>query len=185
MMRKLFFGLALLPLAAVCLAGCGFTPVYGSGGDGARVSVDEIEGRTGHFLRQELVREIGNGVPGFPGESRLEVKLAESINRLAFAPDQAASRSDFIVSASFTLHGPNDTQSISGTVRDAVSFNFADAAYADVAAQEAAQQRIATLLARSIRQKLVIEAGHPKTSGGVATPLAAPPPPTGARPPPR
>jgi LPS-assembly lipoprotein len=177
MMRKFLLGLALLPLAA-----CGFTPVYGSGGDGARVSVDEIEGRTGHFLRQELVRQLGNGVPGFPGESRLEVKLAESINRLAFAPDQAASRSDFIVSASFTLHGANDTQSVTGTVRDAVSFNFADAAYADIAAQEAAQQRIATLLARSIREKLVIEAGHMK-SGAPAAPLAAPPPPTGAKPP--
>jgi LPS-assembly lipoprotein len=178
MMRKLLLSLALLPLAA-----CGFTPVYGSGADGSKISIDQIDGRTGHFLRQELVREIGNGVPGFPGEGRLEVKLAESINRLAFAPDQAASRSDFNVSANFTLHGPNDTQSISGTVRDAVSFNFADAAYADIAAQEAAQQRIATLLARSIREKLVIEAGHLKAPGAPPAPLVAPTPPTGAQPP--
>jgi LPS-assembly lipoprotein len=178
MMRKLVLGLACLSLA-----GCGFTPVYGSGGNGSKISIDEIEGRTGHFLRQELVRQVGGGVPGFPGESRLEVKLAESINRLSFAPDQAASRSDYNVTANFTLHGPNDAQSITGTVRDAVSFNFADAAYADIAAQEAAQQRIATLLARSIREKLVIEAGHPKTPGTPPAPLAAPPPPTGARPP--
>jgi len=180
MMRKLLLGLALLPLSA-----CGFTPVYGSGARGSVVTVEEIEGRTGHFLRQELLRQVGRGVPGLPGESRLEVKLAEAINRLSFAPDQAASRSDYSVTANFTLHGQDEAQTISGTVRDAVSFNFADAAYADIAAQEAAQQRVAVLLARSIREKLVIEAGHPKTPGGVPAPLAAPPPPTGARPQPK
>lgn len=168
MMRKLVFGFALLPLAA-----CGFTPVYGSGGTGGVVAIDEIEGRTGHFLRQELVREVGPGVPGL-GAGRLEVRLTESINRLAFAADQAASRSDFVVTASFVLHGPTDAATLTGQVTDRVSFNFADAAYADIAAQEAAQQRIAGLLARSIREKMVIEAGHLKAAGVAATPQPVP-----------
>jgi LPS-assembly lipoprotein len=158
MMRKLILSVAFLGLAA-----CGFTPVYGSGGPGnGPIAVDEIEGRTGHFLRQELVRTVGRGVPGVVGDARLEIDLTERISRLAFAPDQAASRSDYLVAATFTLYGPNGDKLVVGAANEAASFNFADAAYADVAAQTAAQDRVASLLARTIHDKLVILAGKLK-----------------------
>jgi LPS-assembly lipoprotein len=175
MMRGLILGLVLLPLA-----GCGFTPMYGSGsttGSGP-IMVEEIDGRTGHYLRQELVRTVGRGVPGFRGDGRLEVKLTENINRLAFAPDQAASRSDYVVTANYTLFNAAGQPALTGQVYDTVSFNFADAAYADIAAQTAAQERVANLLANSIRERLAIDAARP-TSQPTAQPapaqIAAPP----------
>src|SRR5262245_15628955 len=105
MIRAALLGLALLPLAA-----CGFSPVYGSFDErtnAGTVEIKEIEnsGRAGHFLRQELVRTIGPGIPGVKGKSSLEIKLALGVERLAFTPDQAASRSDYVGRASWTLRG--------------------------------------------------------------------------------
>lgn len=167
MIRAAFLAIALMPLSA-----CGFTPVYGPSAelkDAGPISIPEIRGRTGHFLRQELIRTVGQGLPGVKGEAELEIKLAESIERLAFAPDQAASRSDYVGSATWVLRAPTGLPIASGGVIERASFNFADAAYADLAAQTAAQERLATLLARSIREQMTIEVGNPRT-----TPAAAP-----------
>ena len=86
---------ALLAVCLAPLAACGFTPVYGGQGaafqNAGPITIPEIQGRTGHYLRNELAREIGQGVPGFPAGS-LEIDLSSGVERLAFAPDQAASR---------------------------------------------------------------------------------------------
>lgn len=173
MIRAALLGLALLPLAA-----CGLTPVYG--GQGASyttsgpIQIPEIRatssggaasGRTGHFLRQELVRTVGQGVPGFSAGT-LDIALSQNIERLAFAPDQAASRSDYVGSATWTLRAPSGAILGTGVVEERASFNFADQPYADLTAQTAAQERLATLLARAIRSDLIIAAGksvNPKT----------------------
>src|SRR5690242_10294879 len=149
MIRAALLGLALLPLAA-----CGFTPVYGSASEVANagpVTIAEIrtEGRAGHFLRQELVRTIGPGIPGVNGETTLEVKLTLAVERLAFTPDQAASRSDYVGTASWILRNASGAVVQTGNTTERASFNFADSAYADVAAQAAAQERLATLVARA------------------------------------
>jgi len=169
MIRAAVFAIAFLPLSA-----CGFSPVYGAGPAGGfansgPIQVNEIRavatrgaapGRTGHFLRQELVRTIGQGVPGFPA-GVLDVSLRQSIERLAFAPDQAASRSDYVGTATWTLRSADGDILGTGSVEERASFNFADAAYADLAAQTAAQERLATLLARSIRSEMIMAAGKP------------------------
>ncbi len=153
------------------LAACGFSPVYGPGpANSGPVHIAEISGRTGHFLRQELVRSLGRGVPGVSGEAQLTVTLNEAIERLAFAPDTAASRSDYRVAATWVLRNPSGKLLMSGGVREAASFNFADAAYADVAAQSAAQERVAILVARSIRDDIIIAAGRPADERAVEPP---------------
>jgi hypothetical protein len=190
MIRAALLALALLPLTA-----CAFSPVYG-GGRGAAyansgpISINEIRavatagaasGRTGHFLRQELVRSVGQGVPGFSAGT-LDVALRQSVERLAFTPDQAASRSDYVGSATWTLRGAGGAILGAGSVEERASFNFADAAYSDLAAQTAAQERLATLLARSIRAEMIMAAGKtvdPKTGRppvAPAQPAPAPPP---------
>lgn len=171
MIRAAALALALLPLTA-----CNFTPVYGGQGDGfagsGPITIPEIAGRTGHFLRSELARTVGPGVPGFP-QGTLEITLAQGIDRLAFAPDQAASRSDYVGNAKWTMKGPTGLTLASGEVSERASFNFADAAYADLAAQTAAQERLASLLARSIRSEVIIAAGR-KPETPAAKPAATP-----------
>lgn len=167
MIRVALLALAILPLSA-----CGFTPVYG-GGQGASfantgpIQINEIRaeatagaapGRTGHFLRQELLRTVGQGIPGF-ATGTLDVSLRQRIDRLAFAPDQAASRSDYVGTANWVLRASNGDIVGRGNVQERASFNFANASYADLAAQTAAQERLATLLARSIRNEMIMAAG--------------------------
>jgi LPS-assembly lipoprotein len=163
--------LALLPLSA-----CGFTPVCGSSAavaDAGPIKIPEISGRTGHFLRQELLRTVGQGLPGVKGPAELDIKLAEGIERLSFAPDQAASRSDFVGTATWSLRSVDGTLLASGGTVERASFNFADAAYGDLAAQTAAQERLATLLARSIRLQMTVEIGEPRKPA-VTIPAPAP-----------
>lgn len=168
---------ALLALALAPLAACGFTPVYGGQGaafqNAGPIGIPEIPGRTGHYLRNELVRELGQGVPGFPS-GNLEIDLTQGIERLAFAPDQAASRSDYIGTARWQMKTAAGIVLASGQVSERASFNFADAAYADLAAQTAAQGRLATLLARSIRAEVIIAAGRQKEVVAAAPPTPAP-----------
>ena len=47
-------------------------------------------------------RTVGQGVPGF-ASGTLDVALTQRIDRLAFAPDQAASRSDYVGNATWTM----------------------------------------------------------------------------------
>ena len=173
MIRAPLFKIGVLALAIAPLAACGFTPVYGGQGEAFQnagpITIAEIPGRTGHYLRNELARSIGNGVPGF-ASGNLEISLTQSVDRLAFAPDQAASRSDYVGNARWTMRSPNGTVLATGSVRERASFNFADAAYADLAAQTAAQERLATLLARTIRAEVIAAAGRQTPVAPAAAP---------------
>lgn len=189
MSRAPLFKIGVLALALAPLAACGFTPVYGGQGaafaNSGPISINEIRalagsgsasGRTGHFLRQELVRTVGQGVPGFVSGT-LDVKLEQEIRRLAFAPDQAASRSDYIGDAVWTLYAADGSILGTGTVQERASFNFGDAAYGDLAAQTAAQERLATLLARAIRAQIILAGGKtvdPKTGKPVVPATTTP-----------
>lgn len=169
---------ALLAVCLAPLAACGFTPVYGGQGaafqNAGPITIPEIQGRTGHYLRNELARELGQGVPGFPAGS-LEIDLTQGVERLAFAPDQAASRSDYVGAAKWQMKSVSGVVLAEGNVRERASFNFADFAYADLAAQTAAQERLATLLARSIRAEVLIAAGRKKDAPATpAAPAATP-----------
>ena len=113
-------------------------------------------------------------MPGI-SSANLEVDLSQGIERLAFAPDQAASRSDYVGSASWTLKAPSGLVLATGRVSERASFNFADAAYADLAAQTAAQERLAGLLARSIRADILIAAGRQNTAKPAPAPAAVTP----------
>jgi len=184
MIKAAILAFGLLPLSA-----CGFTPVYGNRAevaDAGPIHIAEISGRTGHFLRQELLRTVGGGLPGVKGEAQLEVTLKDRIERLTFAPDQAASRSDFVGTADWALRSVDGTVLASGGTVERASFNFADAPYGDLAAQTAAQERLATLLARSIRLQMTVNIGEPRKAATKpatvpitttpATPGAATPP---------
>jgi LPS-assembly lipoprotein len=163
--------LALALAAASALSGCGFTPVYGPElQNSGAVSIPEIEGRTGHFLRQELVRTVGRGVPGVVGQTEHEIKHKESIGGVSYAPDEAASRSDYNGSATWTLRNSDGKVIARGVSKETASFNVANLAYADISAQTAAQQRLADLLARSIRDQLLVSAGKPLTAEIVEEP---------------
>jgi LPS-assembly lipoprotein len=167
---------ALLGLSALVLTGCGFSPAYGPVQGGGMIEVTEIDGRAGHFLHKELSRTVSRGMPNVKQQAELTVTLQETIARLGFRPDQTASRSDYIGDATWTLRGADGKVIASGRAREAAGFNFADAAYADVVAQQAAQEKVAYMLARTIRDQMIANVGKPVPPAAV-DPAAAPPSP--------
>jgi LPS-assembly lipoprotein len=155
---------ALALLALACLAGCGFQPAYAPASTGASlVKIPEIEGRTGHFLRQELVRAVGRGVPGAADAGQLTVTIKEGVEYVGFRPDQASSRADYVATAQWSLVSTTGEVLAGGVANEAASFNFAGLAYNDVAAQTAAQERVALALSRTIRQEIMLQIRSQRT----------------------
>ncbi len=138
-------------LMAIALSGCGFQPVHGAGASlGARdkISVAEIDGRTGHELRKALRTRLAAGIDGIPSGSVLSVDIDDRLARLSLQPDAAAVRTDFRARATYTLE--TEAGPLTGTVLAESSFIVPDAPYGDIAAQTAARERAAGLLADRI-----------------------------------
>ena len=135
MIRAAFLALALLPLTA-----CGFSPVYGGvQANAGPITINEIRatatagsasGRTGHFLRQELVRSVGQGVPGFSAGT-LDVALRHAIERLAFAADPAPPRPDHVGLAPLTLPGTGGALPGTRPVEERASLHSAHDAHSE------------------------------------------------------
>tara|TARA_R100001594_G_scaffold137171_1_gene180009 strand:+ start:178 stop:651 length:474 start_codon:yes stop_codon:yes gene_type:complete len=142
--------LALLAFALI--AGCGFKPVYSTGGGanytGGAISVDPIDGRSGYLLRRALQEELAIGLPNVADPATLTVDLTENLSRLAFQQDGAASRSNVTTSANYTL--ARESKSIHGSAVGEVSFAVPDSSFGDIAAQKSASERAVKLLAKNI-----------------------------------
>jgi len=143
---------------AFALAGCGFTPVHssniGSNYSGSNISIPEIPGRSGHELRKALVEEFAAGLPGIDNAT-LTVSLDERLGRLAIRPDEAAARTDLIVSGRYVLDTGEDA--ITGTAKADTSFNVPTSAFGDIASQTAATQQVMNLLAQRIADDLKLQ----------------------------
>ncbi|MEL6724964.1 MAG: hypothetical protein AAFP81_18520 [Pseudomonadota bacterium] len=146
---------AAIALLALTLTACGFTPLYANGASGGDVRVTQIDGRSGQALRKALLLELAPGLPGLDGPATLEVELDETLGRLALQPDEAATRTDIIVSANYVLVIEGDA--ISGRSAAETSFLVPDAPFSDIAAQIDASERAMNVLARRIADDLRIK----------------------------
>lgn len=152
-MRYLFLAFTLL------VSACGFQPVYAPNASAAATSgyitVEPIRGRSGHILRKALQQELAIGLPNVTESARLNVTLDESLTRLAFQPDGAASRSSVVARGRYSL--AKQSGAVNGSVDVETSFNVPDAPYGDIAAQTGASDRAMRLLAKRIIDDLRIQ----------------------------
>lgn len=143
---------ALLALLGTpVLTGCGFQPVYAPqlAADTAPIEIDIIQGRNGHYLRSALLQETAAGLgANVPDGGRLSVELSETINRLGFRPDGAASRATYRMRARYVLDLPETA--ISGAVTSQVAYSVPNEPFGDISAQADTGERAATILARYI-----------------------------------
>jgi LPS-assembly lipoprotein len=149
---------------SVSLAGC-FQPLYmsanGAGspaGDITTVEVAPIAGRTGHFLRTSLQFELGGGI--IPQAPVYRVTILPVISNRIAAVDRGTAVADnvtAVIDASYSL-----TEISSGTVfkeggvTGLASFGRSTQRFANIQAQQNAEERAAKLVAEQIRTHITI-----------------------------
>lgn len=152
--RRLF----LAGLAALGLAGCGFTPVYAPGSPAARLSgriaVAPLAGRDGFALVEALERRIG--VPGTDGalyELSLDLEVRSADASIVSSVIQA--RFDLFGEAGFALRAAGGEDILlAGRVAATTSYGATATTLATRAAERDARSRLMGLLADRIMARL-------------------------------
>jgi LPS-assembly lipoprotein len=160
-------------IAAVLLAslgGCGFHPLYASGGHTqaglAEIYVDIIPDRNGQLLRQALQEKL-QGTDENPQQHYiLSVSYSISSQGIGIEADNASTRNRFIGTANWTLRKPGFAgQNITSGLARAVDGNdviVAQFFYSDLNS-ETVNKRIGEALADQVVQALAIYfRAHPK-----------------------
>ncbi|MCF8504713.1 MAG: hypothetical protein K9G59_07345 [Caulobacter sp.] len=155
-MRGPFLAVALLLLSPL-LAGCGFTPLYATPGVSPGLSAVESiapEGRTGFLLRQALDDVLARN-EALPPAYRLTMDLRETRTPRGRRADATASRYELVLRANWKLtRVATGTVALEGSTSTEVTFDRADQPYSAIVANQDAQSRAASELARKIQLQL-------------------------------
>ncbi len=149
--------LALAPLLALGLSGCGFTPLYGDAGTGSslsRIAVSTPDDRLGYRLREQLEDALAHD-GSLPPLWRLETTVEQSRRPLGRRIDDTATRYELTVRGAWTLTPVTGGTPLGGVEVVTTTYAAADQPYAAIAAQQDGEDRAATALARRIRLDLL------------------------------
>ena len=150
-------GAALVALAGLMLAGCGFTPLYGEAGVGTaltRISVTTQDDRLGYRIREQLEDALGRDASQ-PALWRLETTAEQTRRPLGRRIDDTATRYELTVRGAWTLTPAGGGLPLSGVETVTTTYAAADQPYAAIAAQQDGEERAAAELARQIRLELM------------------------------
>jgi LPS-assembly lipoprotein len=139
------------------LCGCGFTPLYATGGVTAglsQIKVEAPDGRTAYLLRERLDDSLALNRAVTP-RYRLAYTLVERRDPRGLGPDNAASRYELTVQMDYVLTEIATGARITAGVETVlISYDAVDAPYAGISAQQDSQERAAAELARRLRINL-------------------------------
>ena len=145
---------ASLALAAGGLAGCGFTPMYATPGvasDLAGIQVNTPHGRTAFLLHEALDDDFGRDRDRAP-VYRLDLTLAESRYPRGLEQNNTADYYESHLTVTYRLSRIADGKVLlTGVAPVEASYAAADQPYANIAAQENAEQREADTAAQHIQ----------------------------------
>ena len=148
--------IAALALASA-LSGCGFTPMYATPGVGAglaSIDVDAPSGRLGYLLRESLDDALGRD-KSTPAAYRLEMTLVQSRGPRGLNINDVAEYYNLGLTVQYRLISVTSGKvAASGTVTSQVTYDDTGQAYADIAAAQDAQQRVASDAAQRIQLQL-------------------------------
>ena len=155
-MRARLLAVTLLMLTPV-LAGCGFTPLYAAPGVSPGLSsVESVapDGRTGFLLRQALDDVLARN-EALPPAYRLTLDLRETRTPRGRRVDATASRYELQLVADWKLTSiATGAVALEGSSSTEVTFDRADQPYSGIVANQDAQSRAASELARMIQLQL-------------------------------
>ncbi len=154
---RLSGGMGLLGLAGG-VAGCGFRPVYGTGGadggadaaeDLAATQVGIIADREGQILHNLLLDRFNpRGRPTEPRHS-LSTAVSIAISELGTQIDETTTRSQVTVSATSTLNAFGEAHSFRSRI--VATFSTTESEYASSVAEQDAIKRAMVVIADDIR----------------------------------
>ncbi len=159
-MFRFISGVAALAL----ITGCGFTPIYGSGGSlnvGAKlanVQVGPIKDRIGQQLRNRLLDQINPGGEPKKPHYRLSVQISYSKQELAIKKSDISTRANLTYAAEFQLKGLGKYagRSFSGKANIVTSYNILSSDFATLVAEKNARSRAVRELSQDITNRIAI-----------------------------
>lgn len=156
----------LAALASMGLGGCGFRPLYGSGGEDAgvqarlgEINVLLLPERSGQLMRQALMTRFERGGGGLARRYDLAVQYALGAEPIGIQRDNSTSRVRLIGTATWTLVAQDAQRRTiaSGSAREVDAFNVINQQFfAAELTSNAVQQRIVEALAEQITTQLAV-----------------------------
>jgi LPS-assembly lipoprotein len=147
------------------LAGCGYTPLYGSMGHGGKVSeamrqvaVPTVaSGLVGLDVRNELLDSMGvDGSPIAPAQ-RLEVTVTPTVSGLLVQPDAAVTRYNYTLVGNYRLVDTKTNAVLTeGQVYGQSAYNVVISEYATVVARRDAERRAAHNVSDELAMRMAI-----------------------------
>ncbi len=151
-----------VPLLVLVLGACGFHPMVGAQSNQpavaeqlAQVEIDTIPDRAGQQLRNQLIDRFYRD--GRPAKAlyRLGLKIESSQMQMAVTQGVSASRSEWIVTATYQLiYLPTGEVVASGSSRAVPGFNVTYTQYASFVSENAAYDRAITTISDDISTRL-------------------------------
>jgi LPS-assembly lipoprotein len=162
-----FFGAILALCAALPLAGC-IEPMYGGGAgfdssplaaELQAISIDEIPGRIGHYVRNELIFGFNGTGSTVAPRYRLTVTLRERVQTpILDTVTGRATSATVIVDADYRLVSlPDNVVVTKGVAFNTASYDRFSSRFANVRAARDAEIRNARVVADSIRTRVSTE----------------------------
>jgi LPS-assembly lipoprotein len=166
MMTRFISALALVALLG--LSGCGFYPLYATGGDGHGVAADlsgvaipEAETRLGQIVRDDLLS--GMRPAGTASQDRYTLTLKDTSEDAKIIEQRRPKpqRASVNVTVSFTL-SEGSTKLLEGKTFSEISYDDVGEPFADQQAKQNAMERAAHEISGDIRTRLAAYfASHP------------------------
>jgi LPS-assembly lipoprotein len=162
--RALTAALSLVLLGPV-LSACGMQPLYGSaavtGGVGdklAAIDIQEIPGRVGQVVRNELVFKTTGGGEAVDPVYRLDIALRESAQSTLVEIDGDAKGLVFALNADFKLVRREDNSVVlTGKAQSRAAYQKVESIFANIRARRDAEDRAAKMIADSIRTRIAAQ----------------------------
>jgi LPS-assembly lipoprotein len=156
----MLFGTVLLALA---VAGCGLTPMYAGGGNGAvaqglaGIEVPAIEGKAGWLVRNALVDRLGAGSAATK-RYRLDVRLDDKLEGLGLLSDDTIGRERRTLRARYQLVDLSSGAIVlDATAGSDAGIDVVSSEYATIAAENTALENLARDVAGRIVTRLALQ----------------------------
>ena len=148
------------------VAGCGFRPLYSEGSNAApaalaEVGIGRIEDRSGQMMRNHLLDKINpRGTPTHP-KYLLEVKLTESIDRIALRQDATATRANLRITATYLLRRANGGIVFRSASAFTGSYNVLLNDFGTLSSENDARRRVVQELSEEIKNRVAMHLSRP------------------------